>query len=232
MGFAAVIGVLVFGDEASPDRDGVVRGAELLLESGRFELAIEEFQRFVHDCPQDGPGASMLADRVLRAGDAAAAAGEISKALACLTVVAHWQLACGDSENAEKLQARVERLEVADLEAQIEAARRRAERENDMRARAAQARDCVRRGDVIGAAEFLTPAMAGGDPSVLLTIAEIQLRADKLDSGIGLVEKALTMDTRLAGAVAELGRELVTRHPDAGFMLVEMARLQQLPAAS
>jgi hypothetical protein len=139
-----------------------------------------------------------------------------------------------------ELRARIDRLELADLEAQIASARRGSDVVPDpvdqippsdsahrdhaqLRHRVSQARACVARGDAVAAAEFLTPEMAGGDPSVLLTIAEIQLRGNRLDRGIALVERVIAQNALLAEAVAQLGIELAARHPEAGFLLVEMA---------
>jgi tetratricopeptide (TPR) repeat protein len=214
--------------------------AEGLLAVGRLDFAIAEFQRFVHEHPRDWVGASRLADLVLNAGDAAAVDGRPADALSCLTAVANWRLARGDYSGAAELKARIDRLELDDLEAQIESARRHvtpvpqimeepvvsesAQVDRDeLRVRASQARACVARGDAVAAAEFLTPEMAGGDPSVLLTIAEIQLRGDNLDCGLALVERVITQNALLAEAVAQLGIDLASRHPEAGFLLVEMA---------
>ena len=75
----------------------------------------------------------------------------------------------------------------------------------------------------MGAAALLTTDMADGDRSLLLTIAEIQLRGGSLDRGLALVERIIADDPALAGAVASLGVDLAARQPDAGFLLVEMA---------
>jgi hypothetical protein len=78
-------------------------------------------------------------------------------------------------------------------------------------------------GDAAGAAEHLMAEMADGDPSLLLTIAEIQLRGGQLDRGVAVAERVITDHPSFAGAVARLGVELAAHQTDAGFMLVEMA---------
>lgn len=222
------------------DRNSVLKCAEHLVDAGRFDLAIAEFERFVREQPDDGATAAILADLFLRAGETAAAEGRPCD-LTSLSVVANWREARGDQAGAAKLRARLDGLELADIEAQIGLARgatgvdRATEQPHpsvskvslphaqDVKARAACARDCVARGDAVGAAEYLMPEMADGDPSLLLTIAEIQLRGGFLDRGIALVERVLADDPAFAGAVAGLGVELAARQPDAGFLLVEMA---------
>jgi hypothetical protein len=93
----------------------------------------------------------------------------------------------------------------------------------DLRHEARQARAFVTRGDAIGAAKHLTAEMADGDPELLLTIGEIQLRGGHLQRGTELVERALAQNLSLADDVVRIGIELADRQPDAGFVLVEMA---------
>jgi hypothetical protein len=93
----------------------------------------------------------------------------------------------------------------------------------DLRHEARQARDFVMRGDAVGAAKHLTAEMADGDPELLLTIGEIQLRGGHLQRGTALVERALAQNLLLADDVVRIGIELAGGQPDAGFVLVEMA---------
>ena len=93
----------------------------------------------------------------------------------------------------------------------------------DLRHEARQARQFVTRGDAVGAAKHLTAEMADGDPHLLMTIGEIQLRGGHLQRGTALVERALAQNLSLADDVVRIGIELADRQPDAGFVLVEMA---------
>ena len=219
----------------------LVADAELLVHAGRFDLAITEFERCVRGQPGDAETAAILADLCLRAGEAAADDGRCSEALAYLSVVANWRVSRGDAHGAAELHARIECLEVADAEAQIELARcaarvlpadqargpfastARPTHTPEMKLQASRARASVARGDAVAAAAHLTPGMAEGDPSLLLAIAEIQLRAGRFDQGIALIDRVIADRPSLADAVAQLGIEIARRDPDAGFLLVEMA---------
>jgi hypothetical protein len=74
--------------------------------------------------------------------------------------------------------------------------------------------------------------MAGGNASLLLTIAEVLLRAGQLDRGIAIADMAMTADHTLADAVAQLGSEVAAREPNAGFLLIEMADVIRLQEAA
>ena len=93
----------------------------------------------------------------------------------------------------------------------------------DFQLRTSLARVFVARGDAIGAAEYLTPEMAGGDPLLLLAIAEIQLRGGKFEDAVALVDRILTDHPSLIHAVSQLGADAAPYAPDAGFEVVEMA---------
>jgi hypothetical protein len=81
----------------------------------------------------------------------------------------------------------------------------------------------VQRGDAVAAAECLSPEMAGSDPQLLLTIAEIQLRGGKLDEGIAIVERVVAGDASSRSSVVRLGTEVAPHAPGIGFRLVELA---------
>jgi hypothetical protein len=91
-----------------------------------------------------------------------------------------------------------------------------------MRFQALQARACIARGDAVGAARYLTAEMAEGDPSLMMAIAEIQLRGGQLDRGIALIERAITEDPSVGDDAVLIGIELAEHQPDAGFLLVDM----------
>jgi tetratricopeptide (TPR) repeat protein len=224
----------------APDRSAVAK-AEGLIGAGRSDLAIAEFQRFVREQPGDEATASLLADQLIAAAEAAAGAGRCADALAYLSVVANWRTVRGDRAAANELRARMERVELANLEAQLDfgsdepavparapspraaTPQTRPAAPKDLRLQALRARVYVARGDATGAAQHLMPEMAQGDPVLLLAIAEIQLRAGELDRGIALAESVIGSDPILGDEVVRLGIELADRQPDAGFLLVEMA---------
>jgi tetratricopeptide (TPR) repeat protein len=224
----------------APDTSAVTR-AEGLIGAGRSDLAIAEFQRLIREQPEDEPTAALLADHLIAAAEAAAGSGRCADALAYLSVVANWRTMRGDRAAANDLRARMERVELANLEAQLDfgsddsgstaaapaprpaASPTRPAAPKDMRLQALRARVYVARGDATGAAYHLMPEMAEGDPVLLLAIAEIQLRAGQFDRGIALAESVIGTDPILGDEVVRLGIELADRQPDAGFLLVEMA---------
>ncbi|PYR55353.1 MAG: hypothetical protein DMF91_24550 [Acidobacteria bacterium] len=106
------------------------------------------------------------------------------------------------------------------LEALREAARLDPE---DAELRAHLARTFVERGDMAGAAEYLTIETAGNDPQLLLTVAEIRLRSDRVDEGLTIVRRLLDEDPARREAIALLGWNLAEHAPEAAFRAVELA---------
>jgi len=232
--------VVNFVSGMAPDQNPVLNGTEVPVRPDRPEQAISEFERLVREHPHDVAAAETLADRLVAAADAAATAGRCAEALAYLSVVANWCESRGNGTGAADLRAWIERLELSYLEAQLEFAQHpneevpagnlssssarqvRSASPPDIRLQALQARTHVARGDAVGAAKHLTAEMAEGDPALLVTIAEIQLRGGRLDSGIALMERAIAHDLSHGDDVVRVGLELAEHQPDAGFLLVEM----------
>jgi tetratricopeptide (TPR) repeat protein len=198
---------------------------------------IAEFERLVREQPGNLAAAEILVDRLLAASHTAAAAGRPAEALTCLSVVARWCESRRDHQRTSELQASIERLERAHLEAQLgfaiggdhsavpsdaSAAQLQNRSHVDIRLQALQARACIARGDATGAARHLTAEMAEGDPTLMMAIAEIQLRGGQLDRGIALVDRVIARDLALADDVVLIAMELAQHQPDAGFMLVDM----------
>jgi hypothetical protein len=119
------------------DRDAILAGTEELVRSGRYEVAITEFERFVHDHPAAWAMAAMLVDLFRRAGETAAVEGRSEEAIGYFELVANWRAARGDLRGAEELRGRIELLEVRDLEAQIEVMR------SDQSANVAEGKEAV-----------------------------------------------------------------------------------------
>ena len=85
------------------------------------------------------------------------------------------------------------------------------------------ARAFVARGDMAGAAEYLTVETAGGDPQLLLTVAEIHLRSARIAEGMTIVRRLLEEDPARREAIALLGWNLADHAPEAAFPCVEIA---------
>jgi hypothetical protein len=234
------------------DQRSAPRGAEADNRPVRQELAIAEFERLVREHPGDTAAAETCAEQLVAAAESAAAARRFTEALACLSVVANWREGTGDRAGSERVRLSIERLERAHLEAQLgftedskhadRSTRSSLLTENapsaaDMRFQALRARTYVARGDATGAARYLTAEMAEGDPSLMMAIAEIQLRGGQLDRGIALIEHAITKDLSVGDDAVLIGIELAEHQPDAGFLLVDMvadvwARRSEWPKAT
>lgn len=93
----------------------------------------------------------------------------------------------------------------------------------DAELRAYLARAFVARGDLAKAAQYLTVETAGDDPRLLLTVAEIQLRAGRIDEGFGLLRRLLDKDVNRRQDIALLGWTLAEQTPELGYQLVELA---------
>ncbi len=85
------------------------------------------------------------------------------------------------------------------------------------------ARKFIARGDVAGAAEYLTTETAGDDPELLMVVANIRLQADAVDEGLEIVRKLLEQDAGRREAIAQLGWTVAERQSEAGFKVVELA---------
>ncbi len=95
--------------------------------------------------------------------------------------------------------------------------------EYDNALRAELARGFLARGDLATAAEYLTVETAGDDPALLMTVADIQLRGDKLDDGMAILRRLLDEDASRREQIALLGWTIAEQRPEAGFLVVELA---------
>jgi len=91
--------------------------------------------------------------------------------------------------------------------------------DNDLKAELARA--FIARGDLATAAEYLTVETAGDDPALLTTVADIQLRAGKIDEGIAILKRLLEADPSRREPIGMLGWAIGEQHADAGFAVVE-----------
>jgi tetratricopeptide (TPR) repeat protein len=73
------------------------------------------------------------------------------------------------------------------------------------------------------AAEYLTEESAGSDPALLLMVAEMYLRGDRVDQGLALVRRLLDEDPSRREQMAIVGWTVAEQAPEAGFRTVEMA---------
>ena len=90
-------------------------------------------------------------------------------------------------------------------------------------ARSILAKAALDQGDLAGAREFLDEDSAGDDPTLLLPLAEIELRSGELARAKGLLTRLLIADPSRRGVVAEIGWSFVGSSPETTFTCVDAA---------
>ena len=209
--------------------------AETLFTRGRLALAASYYQRVLRISPGDSQA-------LVRSGEIAAADRRFSEAHGYFAAAADQCLVDGDAAGASAIRARIDSLDLTEVQQRLTVARLRTNSGGvldllntslraavqtaytpDVRFNAQLARTFVQRGDAVAAAECLSPEMAGSDPQLLLTIAEILLRGGKLDEGVATVERIVAGDASFLPHVARLGTEVAPHAPGIGFRLVELS---------
>ena len=79
----------------------------------------------------------------------------------------------------------------------------------------------VSRGDLAKAKSFLSPETAGANPALWMTIAEIELRGNRLAEGKTAVLQAMRLDSNQTQAAVVLGCKLAEVNADAGYQPIE-----------
>ena len=79
----------------------------------------------------------------------------------------------------------------------------------------------VSRGDLAKAKSFLSPETAGANPDLWMTIAEIELRGNRLAEGKTAVLQAMRLDPTKTEAAVVLGCKLAEVNADAGYQPIE-----------
>jgi tetratricopeptide (TPR) repeat protein len=208
--------------------------AEALFTRGRLGLAASYYQRVLRIDPGDSQA-------LIRCGEIAAADRRFSDAHGYFAAAADQCLVEGDADGASAIRARIDTLDLTEIQQRLTVARLRTNSGGvldllntslraaaqtsyapDIRFNAQLARTFVQRGDAAAAAECLSSEMAGSDPQLLLTVAEIQLRGGKLDEGVASAER-VAADGSLLDQVARLGADVAAHAPGIGFRLVEVA---------
>ena len=83
------------------------------------------------------------------------------------------------------------------------------------------ARACVEHGDLDDARQYLTREVAGNDPELLLTFAELELRAARLESARPVLGQLVTVDRAQRDRVEVLGGALCDTDPAAAFLCLD-----------
>jgi len=85
------------------------------------------------------------------------------------------------------------------------------------------ARALFARGDVAGAADYLTADMSGDDPHMILMAVEAQLRSGRLDEGGAAARRYLDIDPEGQEQLALLSCAIAEQSADAGFRALDVA---------
>ena len=91
----------------------------------------------------------------------------------------------------------------------------------DLEARANLALTYVSRGDLLKAKQYLSAETAGTNPALWLTLAEIELRGNRMSEGKSAVVQALTLDRAQAQAAVVLGCKLAETSPEAAYQPID-----------
>ena len=167
--------------------------------------AVEALREAGNLAPDDESIRTQLFD-VYLASDDLARAGE------CATTAAQFKLLAGALESAGRAS---EALEMQCAAARLDPA--------DTELRVHLAKTFVARGDMSAAAQYLTEETAGNDSQLLLTVAEMRLRAGEIDQGLAIARRVLDADPGRRDQVALVGWNVAEQAPDAGFAVVELA---------
>jgi tetratricopeptide (TPR) repeat protein len=207
------------------DLETRLTGARARLEIGQSEPAVQQLKQIVTDLQEKGKGDDALAvlceaatlvpeDADLRRSlmGAYAARGDFASAR-------RYAANAGElKEVAEQLflQGREdEALEVLAAAAELDP--------SDTAVRARLVSAYVARGEVGRAREILTAEVAGSDPDLLWTLAEMELRDGRIPEGTALLQRLLDEDPSRRDALVILGCSVAEVNPDAGYECVEVA---------
>ncbi len=191
------------------DTAGAVRELKALADElagkGRQAEAIEGLREAAVLSPEDDEIRERLLSVYLATGDYA-------RARECASTVEQFKgIAARLDELGQKDEALTTLREAARLDP------------SDGELKAYMARAFVARGDLASAAEYLTVETAGNDSTLLLTVAQIQLRDGRLDEAVALVRRLLEEDPSIRDDVAQLGWNVAEHVPEAGFIVVGLA---------
>ena len=213
------------GDLDGADLDARLVGARARVELGDARTAIERLKSGATELQGKGKDA----DALVLLTEAARIAPEDAD-LRQLLLQAH--VANGDFDAASRVATSGAELKAVAGElsrqgredAALQLLQRAAEVDpSDTPLRAQIAKLLMARGDVDGARALLTPDVAGSDPELLWTLAEMELRAGRIAEGTTLLQQILDEDPSRRDALAILGCSVAEVNADAGYECVEVA---------
>lgn len=81
----------------------------------------------------------------------------------------------------------------------------------------------IRRGNLSDAESLLTPEVVGSDPELLWALAEMELRAGRIDEGTAVLQQILAGDPARRDDLVILGCSVAEINPDAGYQCIDVA---------
>ena len=201
---AAASARIEMGDVAGAHRD-LKEIASELADKGRHTDAIEVLREAAKLNPDD----EEIREKLL---DVYFAAGDFARARECATSVEQFRLLAAALEGQGRGDEALDTLRQASTQNPY-----------DAELKAELARTFVARGDIVTAAEYLTLETAGDDPELLLTVADMQLRGELVEDGMGIVRRLLEQDPSRRDQIAALGWRVAEQHSEVGFRVVELA---------
>jgi len=93
----------------------------------------------------------------------------------------------------------------------------------DVEGRTLLAKDAVARGDHEAAQQYLDRTIAGDDPSMLLSLLEMELRRGNLDSAREMLPRLLGADGGVRDTIVDLAWKLSPASPQAAFVCIDTA---------
>jgi tetratricopeptide (TPR) repeat protein len=193
------------GDKGGALRDLKEIAAELAVDKGRQNQAIEVLREAATLNPDDEEVREQLFDIYLAGSD-------LARARDCATTVEQFRMVASAFEGQGNKEEAIETLRSAV-----------AANDGDAELKAELARAFVARGDLAAAAQYLSVETAGDDPDLLLTVADIRLRGESIDEGLSIARRLIEQDRTRRDRVAQLGWTIAESHPEAGFKVVELA---------
>jgi tetratricopeptide (TPR) repeat protein len=204
------------------DLDARLRAGQLAAEMGDNAVALREFREVAAKLEKQERHADALVplqlaydldqtDDAIRArlfaaylGSNPVAARKVASGIGELKDVAAAFEKAGEGDAALGVLAEIADLDPADL---------------DIRANLALA--YVGRGDLEKARTYLSAETAGSNPALWLTLAEMELRANRLPEGKAAVVQALALDREQAQAAVVLGCRLAEANSEAGYQPID-----------
>jgi tetratricopeptide (TPR) repeat protein len=192
------------GDKAGALRDLKEIAGEL-ADKGRQAEAIDVLRQAAALNPNDEDVQHALLDAFFAAGD-------FARARECATTVEQFRMIAAALDSQGKSGEALDTLRQA-----------ASANPGDTELSAEIARALIARGDVAAAAEYLTLETAGSDPDLLLTVADMHLRGEKIDEGMAILRGLLEQNASRREQIAQLGWAVGEQRPEAGFRVVELA---------